>query len=90
MFPSLFTLFLVISVAALPWCRYGIGFPGLYAFVIFIDSAIQNKSIVVGFFSVIASFVQLSGYGSGFLSGVWNRLILHKGEFAAFEKNFYK
>jgi glycosyltransferase involved in cell wall biosynthesis len=89
-FPSLFTLFFLVSIFAIPWCRYGLGLAGLYALIIFIDASIQNKNIIVGFLSVIASFVQLIGYGTGFLSGAWNRLILRKGEFAAFEINFYK
>jgi asparagine synthetase B (glutamine-hydrolysing) len=36
-----------------------------------------------------ASWIQLTGYGTGFLSAVWKRLILNKGEFKAFEKKFY-
>jgi GT2 family glycosyltransferase len=89
-FPSAFTLFLALSVIALPWCRYGFLLCLLYAILIFIDAAFRNKSIKIGLLSAVASFVQLTGYGTGFLSGVWNRIICRKGEFAAFEKNFYK
>ncbi|MBQ3917432.1 MAG: glycosyl transferase family 2, partial [Bacteroidales bacterium] len=35
-------------------------------------------------------FVQLVGYGTGFLRAFWERCILGKGEFEAFKKNFYK
>ena len=89
-FPSVFTLFLTASVIALPWCRYGFLLCLLYAFMIFADASLCNKSIKTGMLSVAASFVQLTGYGTGFLSGVWNRIICRKGEFAAFEKNFYE
>ena len=61
-----------------------------YALLIALDSAIQNKSIKVGLLSVPAAFVQLIGYGSGFIRAYWARIILGKNEFNAFEKNFYK
>jgi len=37
-----------------------------------------------------ASFVQLTGYGTGFLRAWWQRCVRGKDEFSAFEKNFYK
>jgi hypothetical protein len=62
----------------------------LYMFLVFIDSSIRNKSLVVGFLSIEAAFVQLFGYGLGFLKAWWQRCVLKKGEFAAYEKNFYE
>lgn len=62
----------------------------LYSLLILCDSSIKNHSIVVGLKSVAASFVQLVGYGTGFLRALWRRCILGKGEFEAFSKNFYK
>jgi len=62
----------------------------LYSILIWIDSAIQNKSIKIGFLSIRAAFVQLMGYGFGFLEAWWKRFVKGKNEFAAFEKNFYK
>ena len=88
-FPLALTLFLVVSVIALPWCGYGLALCLLYAFLMLVDATLRNKSIKVGMLSVIASFVQLTGYGTGFLSGVWNRIICRKDEFAAFETTFY-
>ena len=44
----------------------------------------------IGLYSVAASFIQLIGYGTGFLRAWWNRCILGKDEFEAFKKNFYK
>lgn len=38
-----------------------------YFFLILLDSTIKNKNMVVGILSVRATFVQLSGYGWGFL-----------------------
>lgn len=62
----------------------------LYSLLILLDSTIQNKSIKIGFLSIRAAFVQLMGYGFGFLEAWWKRCIKGKDEFAAFEKNFYK
>lgn len=64
--------------------------PIIYSAILFIDSLFKNKSVMVALYSIAASWVQLSGYGSGFISAVWNRLILKKGEYNAFEKKFYE
>ena len=60
-----------------------------YSIIVFIDSLIKNRSIKVALCSIASSWVQLVGYGSGFISAFWNRLILKKGEYNAFEKKFY-
>ncbi len=62
----------------------------LYSLLILLDSTLQNKSIKIGFLSIRAAFVQLMGYGFGFLEAWWKRCIKGKDEFAAFKKNFYK
>lgn len=70
-------------------------FPGLlliplaYSLLVFVDSLIINKSAKVALYSIAASWIQLTGYGVGFLTAVWKRLILKEGEFKAFEKKFY-
>ncbi len=71
-------------VALLPWI------PILfYSLVIFIDSSAKNKSLKVGLLSVPAAFVQLMGYGFGFIESWWKRCVLKQDEFTAFEKTFY-
>ena len=72
-------------VCALPWIPIL-----LYSLVIFIDSSLKNKSLRVGLLSVPAAFVQLMGYGFGFIESWWKRCVLKQDEFTAFEKNFYK
>lgn len=62
----------------------------LFALIIGIDSSIQNRDLKVGLLSVPAAYIQLTGYGCGFLRAWWKRLVLRKGNFTAFEKNFYK
>jgi glycosyltransferase involved in cell wall biosynthesis len=66
-------------------------FPLLFfCLLIFSDSLLKNKSISVAFISIFAAFIQLLGYGSGFIHAFWKRLIFKDKEFYAFSKNFYK
>ena len=62
----------------------------LYSLIILIDSSLKNKNLWVGILSIPAAFVQLMGYGFGFIESWWKRCVLKKDEFTAFEKNFYK
>ena len=62
----------------------------LYSAVIFVHSSIKNRSLRVGLLSIPAAFVQLMGYGLGFLKAWWKRMVLKQDEFTAFEKTFYK
>lgn len=62
----------------------------LFALIIFMDASRAEKSVGVGLRAVAASFVQLTGYGSGFIRAYWERMVLDKGEFEAFQKNFYQ
>ena len=74
-------------------CELTLLLPLLYALLIFVGSSIQNRSLRVGFLSVPASFIQLIGYGTGFLSAAWHRLVMkEEGEHFDFENNqkFYK
>jgi len=77
-FPALFLIFLISSLIASPWCIYGLGIILFYFFLIFIDSTIRNKSLKVGALSVIASFIQHTGYAIGFISNFCKRFILRK------------
>lgn len=61
-----------------------------YAAILFFDAALATKSAKIGLLSVAASFIQLTGYGTGFFRAWWKRVVLKKDEFSAFEKNFYK
>ena len=61
----------------------------LYMLLLFLHSTLTPRSTVVGFLSMKAAFIQLFGYGLGFLSAWWKRCVLGHGEFAAYEKTFY-
>ena len=45
----------------------------LYSVLIFIDSTIRNKSVMVGLKSIPAAFIQLIGYGVGFLESLFTK-----------------
>ena len=62
----------------------------LLSLVIFVDSSIRNHSLRVGWLSVPASFIQLLGYGTGFLRAWWLRCVWGRNEeLQAFKDNFY-
>ncbi len=61
-----------------------------YALLVFVDATLKERSLKVGLLAILASFVQLIGYGTGFLRAAWRRYVLHSGEFEAFTENFYQ
>lgn len=88
--PAAFTLVMAFFLLSAIICPYALLIPFLYSLLVFVDASVKNKSLKVGLYSIVAAWTQLFGYGTGFLSAVWNRLILKKGEFKAFEKKFYE
>ncbi|AKA36574.1 glycosyltransferase [Flagellimonas lutaonensis] len=67
-FPTIFMIGLLVSLCL---SSIGIFWPlylyGLYFILVFVDSAIKNKSLPVAFLSVFACVVQFTGYGLGFI-----------------------
>ena len=65
--------------------------PVLYSLLIFFDSLVQNKSVEVALLSIKASFIQLLGYGTGFIRAWWLRCVCGRNEeLQAFKNNFYQ
>lgn len=63
----------------------------LFSALVLVDSTAENKSPWIGALSVIASYVQLLGYGTGFLRAWWLRCVCGRNEeLQAFKNNFYK
>lgn len=60
-----------------------------YALLLFVDATVKHRSLKIGCLAVGAAFVQLTGYGCGFLQAWWRRCVRGKDEFQAYEKNFY-
>ena len=105
MLPALFTvgmglcLLLVLAGAVvggsapetgLLLCALGLLPPALFSALALADASVRNRSLRVGLLAVPAAFVQLLGYGSGFLRAGWERVVRGRGEMEAFRKNFYK
>ena len=98
MLPAVFTLgcalLVVLAVAAAllgcpHWWALLLPFV-LFALIIGVDATRSERSVGVGWRAVAAAYVQLLGYGSGFIRAWWQRCVLGRGEFDAFRKNFYK
>ena len=76
--PALFTLGLVFVLLSSVFCPYALTLPIFYMMIIFTHSLILNRNLPVALLSIPASFIQLTAYGMGFLSSVWQKLICKK------------
>ena len=88
--PLVFTLGTMLLLCFSFFCIWSLLPLLLFSLLIFVDASFLERSIKVGFLSICASFVQLIGYGTGFLRSWWNRCVLGRGEIEAFRNNFYK
>lgn len=68
--PALFVVFTVLSILGAPFG--GLWVHVLYALLIIMDSFAKNGSMDLAFYSVAAAYVQLSGYGVGFISALFS------------------
>ncbi len=88
--PAVFTAGCAVLLLGALFCLWSLLPLGLFAALIFADATRQERSLYVGLLAIAAAYVQLIGYGSGFLRAWWQRCVLGRGEFDAFRKNFYK
>ncbi len=78
-------------IAGLAGCMTALAPLLLYSLVIAVDSSLRNGSVKVGLLSVPASFIQLIGYGTGFVRAWWLRCVCGRNEeLQAFKENFYE
>ena len=61
----------------------------LHLLLLFLIASIRNRSIVTGVLALVTSYTQLVGYGAGFMSAFWRRIVMGRDEYSAFSKNFY-
>lgn len=90
-FPSLFMACLILSIFLLSnglWWFFGLYMA--YFMAVLLDSAIKNKSLHIGLYSVYAVLVQFAGYGYGFFKSVWQLKVLKKNPEIAFPHLFFK
>lgn len=77
--PALFVLgeaaLLLLAVFHTP---YWLLLLALYCLMLFGTSAIKNKSLKIALLSVVTGFVQLNGYGCGFIKAFWSKVVLKK------------
>jgi len=69
--PSAFVMYLVSGASLLllsiklfnAWCVFLV----FYTVLVFADSSLRNRSLIVGLLSIFATFVMLTGYGTGMI-----------------------
>jgi glycosyltransferase involved in cell wall biosynthesis len=88
--PAAFTIGVAVFLLGALVCPYSLLPLLLYALIVMADAAVQNGSLRIGLYAVAASYVQLTGYGTGFLIAFWQRCVMGRGEFEAFSRSFYK
>ncbi|MCU4176539.1 glycosyltransferase [Carboxylicivirga sp. N1Y90] len=88
--PSLFTiaypLLVLMAILLSPWIWI---VAMIFPLTIIVDAWSRTKNLKVGFLSMLASFVQLFGYGFGFIQAFWVRIVRGKGSFHSFAQSFY-
>lgn len=57
--------------------------------ILFIDALIKTKNLLIAFMGVLASGIQVFGYGYGFLTGIWHLWIRQKDERIIFPGMFF-
>jgi glycosyltransferase involved in cell wall biosynthesis len=81
-FPSIATVGMIVTlllnVFYMPLAYFCNLLVLLYFMLIFFHAWQLNKSIKIAFLSVIASFIQLTAYGLGFIQDFWKRVIVKK------------
>lgn len=88
-FPSLFIIGLGIAIIfTLVGFPYLLNFYLLYFLICFVDSAIKNESLNVGFLSLVAIANQFYGYGTGFIKSYVGLHILRQSPEEVFPTMF--
>ena len=91
LFPTLFMLGLLFSLIVLLINVYFFIYVyTLYFCLLFGLSALQNKSIKIGFFSVVAALIQFYGYGTGYTESLIKVHFLKQEPRMAFPKLFFR
>ena len=73
--PALFVLGTLFLIGCSFWCLYSLTPVLLYAVLTGVDATVENKNMGIGCLSVGASFIQLFGYGTGFLTAAIRKII---------------
>jgi len=89
-FPSLFMIgilfaivFFLLGISIFLLCYLS------YFIIVGLDAGIKNRSLNIGLAAIIATFIQFSGYGYGFLKSIWKLRFLKMEPETAFPKLFF-
>lgn len=90
-FPAFFIAGLALAVLL---CFFGLWvllFCYIFYFVLTgLDAAIQHKNLYIGLLAIVATFIQFSGYGYGFIRSYWKTRVLARDPETQFPKLFFK
>ncbi len=90
-FPTLFVFFAIFSLVGALFIHWMIIIPLVsYLFLVFIDSTLKNKNIVIGVLSVFALLIQFFGYGLAFLKSTFYISLLKKDPQKQFPHLFFE
>lgn len=76
--PAVFVLGVLFLVASSLLCLWALLPLGVYILALFIESLMCNKSLPIALLSIVTSFIQLGGYGIGFISAFTRRVIFRR------------
>ncbi|MFV0531330.1 MAG: glycosyltransferase [Flavobacteriales bacterium] len=96
-FPTIFMLGFIFAVLFLlislfvphTLLKIPILFYTLYLIIIMIDSSIENKSLKIGFLTILTTIIQFFSYGRGFLQAQIQINVFKKHPEKAFPENFW-
>lgn len=78
-FPSVFLVGTLLLMAGAVFVSKWLLLPFLFLIIVlFVDALAKTKSVYIALMSVCMSFIQLIGYGLGFLVSFWQQVILGK------------
>lgn len=91
-FPSVFIIGLFYSIFLLLFFNFDLLLQlyFLYFLILFLVSSYQNKSMKIGFLSLIAVWKQFFGYGIGFIKSYFQIIIMKRKPQEAFPELFFK
>jgi len=89
--PTVFVFFVLVSLLSALfinlWCILPLG---LYLIIIFLHASVLNNSLIIGFYALVALFIQFFGYGMAFLKSTFYINWLNKNPREKFPALFFK
>ncbi|MDR1379886.1 MAG: glycosyltransferase [Tannerella sp.] len=78
--PALFVLGSIAAILSAVFVSWRIAaLPAIYVLLLFFDSLIKTRSVRIAALSIVTSFIQIFGYGLGFIRSFIREIIFRKG-----------